>query len=83
MKTSLGALSKNFAGIKLDRHVTLVRVKSARVPAIWIGDRYMRQMKLFMGMTKQFHRLVNVALSRVIFNTLVNIIRVCRSRYVL
>ena len=34
VKTSLGALSKNF--------VTLVRAKSARITAIWIGDRYMR-----------------------------------------
>jgi hypothetical protein len=42
MKTSLGALSKNFVGIELDSSVTLVRVKSARVTAIWIGDRYMR-----------------------------------------
>ena len=41
-------------------------------------------MKLFMSIRqKQFHRLVYVALSRVIFNTLFNIIRVCRSRYVL
>ena len=32
---------------------------------------------------KQFHRLVYVAISRVIFNTLFNIIRVCSSRYVL
>ena len=32
---------------------------------------------------KQFHRLVYVALPRVIFNTLFNIIRVGRSRYVL
>ena len=42
VKTSLGALSKNFLGIELDWHVTLVRVKSARVTAIWIGNRYMR-----------------------------------------
>ena len=32
---------------------------------------------------KKFHRLVQVALPRVIFNALFNIIRVCRSRYVL
>ena len=32
---------------------------------------------------KQFHRLVYVALSRVIFITLFNIMRVCRSGYVL
>ena len=43
----LGAQSKNFVGIELDwsvtlGSVTLVRVKSARVTAIWIGDRYMR-----------------------------------------
>ena len=47
VKTSLGALSKNFVGIELDSHatlgsVTLVRVKLARVTAIWISDRYMR-----------------------------------------
>ena len=71
-KTSLGALSKNVVGIKLDSRTTLgsvklVRVKSAQATAIWIGDRYMRQMKLFMNMTKtQFHLLLYVALSRVI-----------------
>jgi hypothetical protein len=32
---------------------------------------------------KQFHRLVYVALSKVIFNTLFNIISVCRSWHVL
>ena len=47
VKTSLGALSKNFVGIELDwgvtlGSVTLVRVKSALITAIWIGDRYMR-----------------------------------------
>ena len=46
-KTSIGALSKNFVGIGLDWRVTLgsvmlIRIKSARVTAIWIGDRYMR-----------------------------------------
>ena len=46
VKTTLGALSKNFVGIELDWHITLgtstlVRVKSARVIAIWIGDPYM------------------------------------------
>ena len=44
---TLGALSKNVVGIELDGRVmlgsvTLVRVKSTRVTAIWIGDRYMR-----------------------------------------
>ena len=44
VKTSLGALCKNIVGIELDCRVTLglvtlVRVKSARVTAIWIGDR--------------------------------------------
>ena len=57
MKTSLGALSKTFMGIELDWRValgsvTLVRAKSAWVTAIWIGDRYMRYMKLFMSMTE-------------------------------
>ena len=57
MKNSLSALSKHFVGSKLDSRVTLgsvmhVRVKSVRVTAIWIGDRYMRQMKLFMSMTE-------------------------------
>ena len=66
VKTSLGALSKNVVGIELDWRVTLVRVKSARVTAIWIGDRYMRLIKLFISMTKQF--------KRVIFNTLFHII---------
>ena len=52
VKTSLGALSKSFMGIELDGRVTLgsitlVRLKSAVVTAIWIGDRYMRVMKLF------------------------------------
>ena len=47
VKTSLGALSKTFVGIELDwgvtlGSVTLVRVKSTRATAIWIGDRYMR-----------------------------------------
>ena len=42
VKNSLGALSKNVVGIELDWRVTLVRVKSARVTAIWIADRYMR-----------------------------------------
>ena len=47
VKTSLGALSTNFGGIELDRHimlgsVMLVWVKSARITAIWIGDHYMR-----------------------------------------
>ena len=47
VKTSLDALSKHFVGIELDSRVTLgsvtlVRLKSARVTAIWIGDRYMR-----------------------------------------
>ena len=32
---------------------------------------------------KQFNRLVYIALSRVIFNELCNIIHVCRSRYIL
>ena len=84
MKTSLGALSGNVVGIELDRGVTLVRVKSARVTAIWIGEPYMRWMKLFMSMAKkQSQQLVYVAISRVIFNTLFNIIRMYRSRYVL
>ena len=57
VKTSLDALSKYFVGIELDLRlrlgsVTLVRVKSARVTAICIGDRYMRLMKLFMSVTK-------------------------------
>ena len=47
VKTSLGALSKDFVGIELDwpvtlGSVTLIRVRSARFTAIWIGDRYMR-----------------------------------------
>ena len=47
VNTSLGAPDKNGMGIELDwrvtlESVTLVRVKSARVTAIWIGDRYMR-----------------------------------------
>ena len=47
VKTSLGAPSKNFVGIELDwpvmlESVTLVRAKSARVTANWIGGRYMR-----------------------------------------
>ena len=42
VKTSLGALNKTFVGIELDWPVTLVRVKSARVTAIRIGERYMR-----------------------------------------
>ena len=41
VKTSLGHLSKNVVGIELDWRVTLVRVKSDRITAIWIGDRYM------------------------------------------
>ena len=46
VKTSLGAPSKHFVGIELDWRitlgtVTLVRVKSARVTAMWIGNRYM------------------------------------------
>ena len=52
VKTSLGSLSKTFVGIELDWPVTLVRVKSARVTALWIGDRYMRWMELFMSMTE-------------------------------
>ena len=32
--------------------VTLIRVKSARVTAVWIGDHYMRWMKLFMSMAE-------------------------------
>ena len=47
VKTSLGTLSKKFVVIELDSpvtlgSVTLVRVYSARVTAIWIGDLYMR-----------------------------------------
>ena len=47
VKTSLGALSKHLVGIELGWRVTLgsatlVRVKSARVTATWIGDRYIR-----------------------------------------
>ena len=47
VKTSLGALSKNFVGVELDWRitlgtVTLVRVKSARITAIRIGDRYIK-----------------------------------------
>ena len=47
VKTSLGMLSKYFVSIELNwittlGSVTLVRVKSARVTAIWIGDRYMK-----------------------------------------
>ena len=46
VKTSLGALSKKFVGNELVTltlgSLTLVRVKSARVTAIWIADRYMR-----------------------------------------
>ena len=47
VKTFLGALSKHFVGIELDwpltlDYVTQIRVKSAGVTAIWIGDRYMR-----------------------------------------
>ena len=56
-KTSLGVPCKNCVGTELDWHVTLgsvtlVRVKSARVTAIWIGDLYLRQMKSFMSMTE-------------------------------
>ena len=48
---------KTIMGIELDwpvtlGSVTLVRVKSVGVTAVWIGDRYMRQMKLFMRMTE-------------------------------
>ena len=39
-------------GAHLSALLTLVGVKSARVTAFWIGDRYMRWMKLFMSMTK-------------------------------
>jgi hypothetical protein len=47
VKNSLDELGKHVVGNKLDSHVTLgsamlVRVKSARVTAIWIGNRYMR-----------------------------------------
>ena len=54
VKIALGALSKNVVGIELDSHVklgsvTLFRVMSAVVTAIWIGDRYIR---LFMSMTE-------------------------------
>ena len=72
MKTSLGALSKNFVGIELDLRitlgsVTLFRVKSNRVTAIWIGDRYMRQKKLFTSITKNIVNIfLYVAVSRVI-----------------
>ena len=72
VKNSLGALRKKSVGIELDWSVTLgtgtlVRVKSARVTTIWIGDRYIRWMKLFMSMTKkESQQLVYVALSRVI-----------------
>ena len=57
VKTILGALSQNLVGIEIDRpvtleSVTLVRVKSTRVTAIWIGNLYMRKMKLLMSMTE-------------------------------
>ena len=44
-------------GFELDGRLTLgtvthVRVKLARVTAIWIGDRYMRWMQLFTSMTE-------------------------------
>ena len=42
VKTSLGMLSKIVVGIELDWPAMLIQVKSARVTAIWIGDRYMR-----------------------------------------
>ena len=82
MKTSLGALSKNFVGIELDwpvtlGSVTLVRVKSSHC--------YLDQQHeiVYEYDKKHSQRLVYIEISRVIFNTLFNIIRVCRSRYVL
>ena len=68
-------------GVELDcpvtlGSVTLVRVKSARVTDIWIDDQHEIDEIVFEYDRKQFHRLVYVAISRVIFNTLFNIIRV-------
>ena len=49
--------------------VTLVRVKSALVSAIWIGDRYMIDEIVYEYDRKYSQQLVYVAISRVIFNT--------------
>ena len=72
MQASLGALSKYHVGIELDScvalgSVTLARVKSGGVTAIWIGDRYVMT-DVYEYDRKQFRRLVYVALSRVICN---------------
>ena len=73
MKTSLGAVSKNFVGIELDSRVTLVRVKSAWVAALWIGPLHEIDKIVYEYDKKHSQQLVYVALSRVIFNKLFNI----------
>ena len=80
VKTSLGALSKNFVSIELDWRVSHVRVKPARVTAIWIVT---FDEIVYENDKKHSQQLVYIVLSRVIFNKLFNIIRVCRPRYVL
>ena len=70
MKISLDALSKNVVGIELDCYLD-------RQPLQEIEEIVYEYCK------KQFQQLVYVALSRVIFNTLFDIIRVCRERYIL
>ena len=88
VKTSLGALSKNVVGTELHwrvslRSVTLLWVKSAQVTAIWIGDRYMIYMNLLWVWQKTISSIGIHSIIKSNFNTLFNIIRVCRSRYVL
>ena len=61
----------------------LVRVKLARVTAIWLYWRPLLEIDEIVHEydRKQFQLLVYVALSRVIFNMVFNVVRVCGSRY--
>ena len=78
MKSSLGSLSRNFVGIELEWRVTfgsvtLVRMLHDTATFDEIVNEYDK---------KHSQQLVYVVLSKVIFNTLFKIIRVCRSRWV-
>ena len=81
VKTSLGALRKNVVGIKLDSRVTLgsvtvVRVKSARITAIWIGDYYIDRWNCLWVWQKTISSIGIRCTIKSNFNTLFNIIRV-------
>ena len=85
VKTSLGALSKTLWVLNYHRLTRNARSGKVSSSHCYLNRRPLHEIDeiVYEYDKKQFQQLVYIVISRVIFNTLVNIIRVCRSRYVL